>query len=57
MHQNGEPQQNLLMTIIRYVLPSSYKPLKKLLLYYWEVIDKHDKEGKLLPEMILMWYV
>lgn len=54
LHMNGESQQKLLMTIIRYVLPTTYKPLKKLLLYFWEIIDKSDKNGKLLPEMILV---
>eukprot|EP01080_Neovahlkampfia_damariscottae_P004160 gene4160-7470_t len=55
LHQQGEGHSNkVLMTVIRYVEPTEYKPLKKLLLYYWEVVDKKDKSGKLLPEMYLI---
>jgi coatomer subunit beta len=42
------------MTVIRYVEPTEFKPLKKLLLYFWEVVEKKDKAGKLLPEMYLI---
>lgn len=45
----------LLMTVIRFVVPSDDHKLKKLLLIYWEVIDKTGPDGKLLPEMILVW--
>lgn len=43
------------MTIISHVVPTQYKPLKKLLLYFWEITDKRSKDGKLLPEIILLW--
>jgi len=54
---SGEPQQKLLFPVIRYVLPSTYKPLKKLVLYFFEIIERTTRDGKLLDEMILVWYV
>ena len=45
------------MPIIQYALPSKNKHLKKLLHFYWEVIPKHDNQGKLKQEMILVWCV
>lgn len=56
MQMNGENQNKLLMHIIRFVLPTTNKQLKKLLLYYFEIIERTGKENKLLPEMILVWY-
>jgi coatomer subunit beta len=53
---NGEPMPSLLMHIIRFVMPSKSKPLKKLLYLYYEVCPKHDASGKLRQEMILVWY-
>lgn len=55
---NGDTScHQLLMHIIRFVLPNQKnKLLKKLVLLYFEVIPKVDKEGKLLQEMILLWY-
>ncbi|KAL0477447.1 COPI beta [Acrasis kona] len=50
---NGEPQNNLLMDVLKYILPSNDKRLKKLCMYYLETIDKNDKNGKLRSEMIL----
>jgi len=50
---NGEPQNNLLMDVLKYILPSTDKRLKKLCMYYLETIDKNDKNGKLRSEMIL----
>eukprot|EP01090_Pellita_catalonica_P020959 TRINITY_DN7712_c0_g1_i2.p1 TRINITY_DN7712_c0_g1~~TRINITY_DN7712_c0_g1_i2.p1 ORF type:complete len:973 (+),score=184.69 TRINITY_DN7712_c0_g1_i2:54-2972(+) len=54
MHLNGEKMPQLIMTIIRFVLPSKNKRLKKLLLLFWEIAEKTDSEGKLLHEMILI---
>jgi len=54
---NGDPMPQLLMHIIRFVMPSKSKPLKKLLYLYYEVCPKHDATGKLKQEMILVWYV
>ncbi|KAG8712741.1 coatomer subunit beta [Ceratobasidium sp. 423] len=51
---NGNPHPTLLMPIIQYVLPSKSKQLKKMLHFYWEVCPKHDENGKLKQEMILV---
>jgi len=53
---NGDPMPNLLMHIIRFVMPSKSKSLKKLLYLYYEVCQKLDGQGKLKQEMILVWY-
>lgn len=53
---NGDPMPNLLMHIIRFVMPSKSKPLKKLLYLYYEICPKLDSNGKLKQEMILVWY-
>lgn len=53
---NGDPMPNLLMHIIRFVMPSKSKPLKKLLYFYYEICPKLDSNGKLKQEMILVWY-
>ncbi|KEP47545.1 coatomer subunit beta [Rhizoctonia solani 123E] len=51
---NGNPHPTLLMPIIQYVLPSKSKQLKKMLPFYWEICPKHDENGKLKQEMILV---
>lgn len=51
---NGDPLPQLLMHIIRFVMPSKSKPLKKLLYFYYEICPKHDATGKLKQEMILV---
>lgn len=51
---NGERLPNLLMTIIRFVLPLQNHTIKKLLLIYWEIVPKVSADGKLLQEMILV---
>ncbi|KAL2871997.1 coatomer subunit beta [Aspergillus lucknowensis] len=51
---NGDPMPQLLMHIIRFVMPSKSKPLKKLLYFYYEICPKHDSNGKLKQEMILV---
>lgn len=51
---NGDLMPELLMHVIRYVMPSKNKELKKLLYFYWEVVPKVDDEGKLKQEMILV---
>jgi coatomer subunit beta len=53
---NGDPMPGLLMHIIRFVMPSKSKPLKKLLYFYYEICPKLDANGKLKQEMILVWY-
>lgn len=52
---NGDPMPAMLMHIIRFVMPSKSKPLKKLLYFYYEICPKHDSNGKLKQEMILVW--
>lgn len=54
---NGDPMPTLLMHIIRFVMPSRSKQLKKLLYFYYEICPKLDASGKLKQEMILVWYV
>lgn len=54
---NGDPMPQLLMHVIRFVVPSKNKALKKLLLIYWEVCPKTNPDGKLKQEMVLVWYV
>ena len=53
---NGDPMPSLLMHIIRFVMPSKSKALKKLLYFYYEIVPKLDAGGKLKQEMILVWY-
>ncbi|KAI3630420.1 hypothetical protein MIR68_011855 [Amoeboaphelidium protococcarum] len=45
---------DMMMYVIRFVLPSKNKTLKKLLLVYWEVCPKKNPDGKLKQEMILV---
>jgi len=51
---NGETYPKLLMTIIRFVVTSNDHRLKKLLMIYWEVVDKCKENGELKEEMILV---
>ncbi|KAF2131305.1 Coatomer, beta subunit [Dothidotthia symphoricarpi CBS 119687] len=51
---NGDAQEGLLMHIIRFVMPSKSKPLKKLMYFFFEVCPKHDAQGKLRQEWILV---
>ena len=43
--------------LLQYCSHTENHELKKLLMYYWEVVRKYDARGELLPEMILVWYV
>lgn len=54
LHLSGEPLPGLLMMVIRYILPHEDTHLRKLGLYYLEIVDKHGPDGKMLPEMILV---
>ncbi|KAJ5481580.1 hypothetical protein N7475_000392 [Penicillium sp. IBT 31633x] len=51
---NGDPMPQILMHIIRFVMPSKSKALKKLLYFFYEICPKHDANGKLKQEMILV---
>ncbi|KAL9109370.1 MAG: hypothetical protein Q9227_006000 [Pyrenula ochraceoflavens] len=50
---NGDPMPGLIMHVIRFVMPSKSKPLKKLLYFYYEICPKHEPNGKVKQEMIL----
>eukprot|EP00727_Mastigamoeba_balamuthi_P010338 m51a1_g5927 Coatomer subunit beta (954) ;mRNA; r:72495-75856 len=51
---NGEKLPSLLLPIIQYAMPESNHTIKKLLLLYFESVEKTDPNtGKLRPEMIL----
>eukprot|EP00457_Paulinella_chromatophora_P001116 gb/GEZN01001118.1/.p1 GENE.gb/GEZN01001118.1/~~gb/GEZN01001118.1/.p1 ORF type:complete len:1003 (+),score=201.18 gb/GEZN01001118.1/:53-3061(+) len=50
----GENFPRLRMHVIKYCINTRNKTLKKLLLNYWEVVEKRDDEGKPLHEMILV---
>jgi len=51
---NGDPMPGMLMHIIRFVMPSRDKRLKKLLYFYYEACPKLDSNGKLRQEWILV---
>ncbi|CDS40206.1 Coatomer subunit beta [Echinococcus multilocularis] len=51
---NGEKYRDLLMIVIRFVMPSNDHTTKKLLHLFWEVAPKYSPQGKLLNEMILV---
>ncbi|RKP24856.1 Clathrin/coatomer adaptor, adaptin-like protein [Syncephalis pseudoplumigaleata] len=51
---SGDSCEGLLMHVIRFVLPSKNKHLKKLLHFYWELCPKTNEDGKLKQEMILV---
>lgn len=51
---NGDSMPDLLMHVIRFVMPSKNKELKKLLYFYWEVCPKLDEHGKMRHEIILV---
>ncbi|KNC56132.1 coatomer subunit beta [Thecamonas trahens ATCC 50062] len=50
----GGEKMDLLMTVIRFVLPTRDKALKKLLLYYFEMVPKNEPDGSLKREFILV---
>ncbi|ORZ22436.1 adaptin N terminal region-domain-containing protein [Absidia repens] len=51
---NGDAMEKLLLHVIRFVLPSKNKQLKKLLHIYWEICPKTKPDGKLKEEFILV---
>ena len=46
---------SMLMHVIRFVMPTKEKKLKKLALLYLENVKKYDSDGSLKHEMILVW--
>merc|ERR1719473_2146229 len=51
---NGEPYPKLLMVIIRFVVTVNHHRIKKLLMIYWELVEKTQENGELKEEMILV---
>lgn len=51
---DGNELPDLLMHIIRFIMPSKNKEMKKLLYFYWEIVSKLDDQGNLRQEMILV---
>eukprot|EP00659_Diplonema_papillatum_P006575 gene6575-10045_t len=63
---SGESQTKLIMSVIKYIQPAGTNAtssaqndplvhvLKKTVLYFWEVCEKTDAQGNLLPELILV---
>lgn len=51
---NGEDMSKLMMSVIRYCITVEDHGIKKLLMYFWEVVQKYDAAGNLKPEMILV---
>ncbi|CAE7877717.1 unnamed protein product, partial [Symbiodinium sp. KB8] len=49
----GEDTPELLMTVIRFCILTRDHEEKKLLMLYWEIVNKYDENNKLLPQMIL----
>lgn len=51
---SGQALPKLMMPVIKFCINTRDHVLKKLLLMYWEVVDKTGPKGNLLPEMILV---
>lgn len=51
---HGEAYPRLLMPVIKYTLHSENHMIKKLVLVYWEIIEKKTADGALRSEMILV---
>lgn len=51
---NGRPLPKVMMYVIKFCINSRDHEVKKMLLLYWEVVEKTSSDGKLLPEMILV---
>lgn len=51
---NRESLPRLLMTVIRFVCTSNDHRVKKLLMFYWECVNKTKENGDLKEETILV---
>ncbi|CAD7972060.1 unnamed protein product [Amoebophrya sp. A120] len=51
---NGESFSQLLMQVIQYTVTSNNHRIKKLLMLYWEIVDKYKENGEWKEEMILV---
>jgi len=52
IHDDTFPR--MMMTVVQHCLKEDHKDIKKLLLLYWEVLEKTNADGKLKEEMILL---
>jgi coatomer subunit beta len=52
MHDDTFPR--MMMTVVQHCLKEDSKEIKKLLVIYWEILEKTNAEGKLKEEMILL---
>ncbi|CRH03854.1 coatamer beta subunit, putative [Plasmodium relictum] len=50
----GEPYGNLLMCVIRFIVPHKDHRLKKMSHIFFEIVDKCNNDGSLKEEMILV---
>jgi coatomer subunit beta len=55
MMVNGENLNSMFMPVTQFAGPARDNSLKKLLLLYYEVIDKRGPDGRLKQEMIMVW--
>lgn len=46
-----------LVPVLKYCLNTENHELKKLLLLFWEVVERNGPDGRLLQEMVLVWFV
>ena len=53
--EDSAKANSMLMHVIRFVMPTKDKKLKKLALLYLENVKKYDSDGSLKHEMILVW--
>ena len=54
LHISGESVNSTVLSVIKFCVPCGDHELKKLMFLLWELIDKTDGDGKLLPEMLLL---
>ena len=54
---SGVDMSRVTMQVIKFCLRSRNHMIKKLVIAYWEVLDKKTPDGKLKEEMILVWCV
>jgi coatomer subunit beta len=50
----GEDIPGILMHVIRFCINTKNHELQKLLMIYWEILEKHDASGKPLSELLLV---
>jgi len=50
----GEVLPNILMGVIRYCINTDNHELQKLMMLYWEIVEKFDASGKPLSQLLLI---